>query len=438
VLALVSCGRLGFNDTSSVDGGDSDAMNGSGTESVRVVVMAEYASPGTGPALPPGPVESATVLVDRGAGALERLLTDAQGSVTLAADGLVAYHVVYGSSNAWRVYTVATGATGTVSLGGGGAPGAGGRVTIVLPSGSETTFHAHLPEHCQSIFEPSFTPSVSVQYNGACDGKDVPVIGFNSTNLNNMRYVDGGMVKLAPGARAMVAGTFAALPTHTIELTNVPAGAQFVSAEILARNQLDLMPLEFSSSATRTRVTGSTMMLTTTAATGGNTLRVTVDTGRAGRAVASGSTQIAPVNFSAAPISASFDALSLLPPFTSLDFDPDLNVTWVGGGDSGTMIVVHVSTDSFQWDAYLPSSATKVSFPVIPADIGFPRAPRVYTVGVMRIDVPGATAVGLTPVIDQAWRQWPRDPALFPASGNRIAAASFVSGLVADPSATDR
>jgi hypothetical protein len=434
VFALASCGRLGFNDMRSMTG--DGGADGGATSTVRVVVAADYTPPGSGPTTTPGtPVEAATVLVDRGAGTLERLLTDAQGSVKLDAEGLVAYHVVHGSANAWRVYTVATGATGTVSLGGNDPP-AGGRATIVLPSGPGNSFRVHLPEHCQSIFESSGTPSLSVQYNGACDGKVVHAIGFASTNLSNMRYVDAGMIKLAPGTPSMVAGTYAALPTHSIELTNVPAGAQSVSAEVLARNELDLTPMESSSSPDSTPVTGATMMLTTTAAAGGNTLRVSASVGRAGRAVLSTSSQLAPVSFSAAPISASFDASSLLPAFTSLDFDTDLNVTWAGGGTSGTMIVVHLRTDSFEWDAYLPPTATALAFPVIPADIGFPRAPRVYDVQVVRIDVPGATAVGLTPAIDQTWRRWPHDAALFPASGNRIAAARYVSGLVADPSAT--
>jgi hypothetical protein len=445
VLALASCGRLGFNDAQSItvdDGGadsgrpDSGGDGGGGANTVRVVVATDYTPPGAGPDTTPGtPVDSATVLVDRGTGTLERLLTDAQGSVTLNTDGLVAYHVVYGSSNAWRVYTVATGATGTISLGGNDPP-VGGNVTIVLPSGAGNTFDAHLPEHCQSIFDEFSTPSVSIQYNGACDGHAVRAIGFASTNLNNVRYVDAGMVKLAPGTRSMVTGTYAALPTHSIQLTKVPAGAQFVSAQVLARDGLDLTPMESNSSPNQTQVTGPTMTLTTTAAAGGNALRVTADVGRAGRAFRSTSEQIAPVSFAGATTSASFDASNLLPPFTAFDFDAKLNLTWSGGGASGTMIVMQLLTDSFEWDAYLPPSTTALAFPVIPADIGFPRAPTVYDVRLRRIDVPGATAAGLTPAIDRTWRQWPHDAALFPASGNRLAEARFISGFVTAPSTT--
>jgi hypothetical protein len=53
----------------------------------------------------------------------------------------------------------------------------------------------------------------------------------------------------------------------------------------------------------------------------------------------------------------------------------------------------------------------------------------------MKLDVPGATAVGLTPAIDRTWRAWPYDPALLPASGNRMAKASFISGLFTGRSA---
>jgi hypothetical protein len=401
-----------------------------------VVVATDETPPGVVPATRAGlPVDSATVLVDRGTGTLERLLTDAQGSVTLVTDDVVAYHVVYGSGDAWRVYTVATGATGTVSLG-GNAPSADGKMTISLPNGAGNTFAANLPEHCQSIFEVYSTPSLLLPYNGPCEGQVVRVIGFVSNNLNNERYVDG-MVKIAKGTQAAVTGSYATPPTYSIKLTNLPAGAQSVTTEVLARSQLDLTPMGSGRTSGQTPVTGPTLTVTTTAAPGADTLRVTADSGRAGRAFISTSEQIAPVSFSAPPISASFDASTLLPAFTSLDFDAKLNLSWKGG-TGGAMIVVELITDSFEWDAYLPATATSLALPVIPADIGFPRAPTVYDVRLMRLDVPGATAVGLTPAIDQTWRRWPHDAALLPASGNRMAEAHFISGLVTDSPAAAR
>lgn len=428
VLALASCGRLGFDDTRSITG-DGGAGSG-GTDTVRVVVATDYVPPGTGPSTVPGtPVASATVLVDRGTGTLERLLTDAQGSVTFAADGLVAYHVVYGSANAWRVYTVATGATGTISLGGIDPP-AGGTMTIVLPSGPGTSFAANLPENCQSIFQPYSTPSMAIPYDGPCEGRVVRVIGFAN---NNARYLDAGMIKIAQNTQVMVSGSYAALPAHTVQVAGIPAAAQSITAELLARAGLDLTPMQPDGGPQSTAVTGSSMTVTAGSAPGANALRVTVGIGRAGLAVLSSSERILPVSFAPPANAASFDASMLLAPFTSFQFDNKLNLSWAGGDATGTMIVIGLQTDSFEWDAYLPPTATSLAFPVIPADIGFPPSPMVYDVRLRRIDVPGATAAGLTPAIDQAWRHWPHDAAVFPASGNRMAEARYISGLVTAP-----
>jgi hypothetical protein len=430
VLALAGCGRLGFDDTRSITG-DGGSDSGGPSDTVRVVVAADYASPGTGPDIPPGTlIDSATVLVDRGTGTLERRLTDAQGSVTFPADGLVAYHVVYGSGNAWRVYTVATGATGTVSLGGIDPP-AGGTMTIVLPNGPGSSFAANLPEDCQSIFQPYSTPSMAIPYDGPCEGRLARVIAFAN---NNQRYLDAGMIKFARNTQVTVPGSYAALSNQSVVLASIPAAAQFVTVQLLVRSQLDLTPTQPDGGPLETQVTGATMIVTNPTAPGADTLRVTANIGRAGRAFISTTERIAPFSASV-PASASFDASTLLPAFTSLDFDTKLNLTWAGGDASGTMIVVQLLADSFEWDAYLPPTATSLAFPVIPADIGFPRTPMVGDVRLRRIDVSGATAVGLTPAIDQTWRRWPHDAALFPASGNRMAEARFLSGLVTAPSA---
>jgi hypothetical protein len=228
-----------------------------------------------------------------------------------------------------------------------------------------------------------------------------------------------------------VTGSYATMPAYSIKFTNLPAGAQTVAADVLARSDLDLTQLK-PGSADSTAVTGPTATLATAAAPGANALHVTVNVGKAGRAFESTTEQIAPVAFSGPPISASFDASTLLAPFTGFDFDAQLNLTWTGGS-GGTMIIVHLSSDGFTWDAFLPPTATSVAFPVIPGDIGFPRSRMAYTVDVTRIDVPGATAVGLTPTIDRTWRRWPSDAALLPASGNRMAQASYISGFVTAP-----
>lgn len=436
MLALASCGRFGFTDlrTTTGDGGPGD---GGTSSAIRVVVTTDQSPFDVFPPVPAGmPIASATVLVDRGTGALERLLTDAQGSVTLPAGGIVAYHVIYGNGNNWRVYTVATGATGTIALGGIPRP-PGSQMTLVLPSGPGNTFSANIPERCGSL-DLMTTPSLSFTYDAGCDGQTVRAIGFASTNGGNPRYLDAGTIRLAPGAQVTATGSYAQPPPYSIKLTNLPASAGFVTTELLARSQLDLTRMEFGNESSEVQVTGSAMTVTPAAAPGANTLHVTTDSGRAGVALLTTSEQIAPVSFSPIPISGSFDAATMLPAFTSFDFDAKLNLSWAGGGTEGTMIVVELTADSVQWDAYLPPTATSLAFPVIPADIGFPLSPMVGTVDVMRLDVPGATAVGLTPAIDQTWRRWPDDPVLLPASGNRMAKVSYISGLVTAPSARAR
>jgi hypothetical protein len=427
VLALASCGRFGFSDAN-VTNGDGGPGDGGTSSAIRVVLTTDESPSDVTPFVPAGmPIASATVLVDHGTGTLERLLTDAQGSVTLPAEGIVAYHVITGRGNAWRVYTVATGATGTIALGGIPRPPAH-QMSLVLPNGPGNTFSANLPERCASL-DLMTTPSLSFSYAAFCEGLTVRAIGFASNNGTNPRYLDAGTIKLAQGTQATATGSYNQLPTHSIKLSSLPAGAAFVTTELLARSQIDLTRMEFGNVSSETQITGAIMSVTPAAAPGANTLHVTTDFGRAGRAVLSTSEQIAPVSFSAAPISASVDASTMLPAFTSFDFDTKLNLTWAGGGTGGTMIVVELSADSFRWDGYLPATATSLSFPVIPADIGFPQAMMIGSVDVMKLDVPGATAVGLTPAIDQTWRKWPEDPALLPAAGNRRAKASFISGL---------
>lgn len=425
MLALASCGRLGFNDGRSITG---DGGPG-GSDAVRVVVLTNDTVTPLTPPMGGGMPIAATVLVDRGTGALERLLTDAQGSVTLATDGLVAYHVVHGSGNAWQVTTVATGATGKVQLG-GILIAPGGKMSVALPSGGGTTFQASMPRRCADLYD-IYGSTVPVSYDGLCEGQMVRMIGFASNNLSNERYIDAGLIQLVQGTTATVTGSYAVMPAYSIKFTNLPAGAQSVAADVLARSDLDLTQLK-SGSADSTSVTGTSATLTTAAAPGANALHVKVSMGRAGSAFSSTTEQIASVAFSAPPISGSFDASTLLAPFTAFDFDPQLNLTWAGGS-GGTMIIVHLSSEEFTWDAYLPPTATSLAFPTIPADIGFSTSRRVYTVDVTRIDVPGATAVGLTPTIDQIWRRWPSDPALLPASGNRMAQASYISGFVTAP-----
>src|SRR5262249_40362379 len=151
--------------------------------------------------------------------------TDAQGSVTLATDGLVAYHVVYGSGKAWQVTTVATGAD-KVQLGGIRiAPG--GKMSVALPTGSGGTIPGSMPRRCADLYDV-YGSTVPVSYDGLCEGQKVRMIGFASNNLNNERYIDAGLIQLVQGTTATVTGSYAVMPTYSIGFTNLPAGAQSV------------------------------------------------------------------------------------------------------------------------------------------------------------------------------------------------------------------
>jgi hypothetical protein len=105
------------------------------------------------------------------------------------------------------------------------------------------------------------------------------------------------------------------------------------------------------------------------------------------------------------------------------------------GATGGTITVVDLDTEMYHWTAYLLPTAQSLPFPVIPADIGFPSTDRISTFDLMKFDIPGATAEGLTAQIDQLWHRWPHDPALLPDGGAGRVTASYISGLVTDPSA---
>src|SRR5262249_15339445 len=153
------------------------------------------------------------------------------------------FHVIYGSGPAWRLYTVATGADGPVTLGGNASARTGQSMTVVLPSGPGNYFTMHVPEQCVHLYQ-SNTPRLSFAYDTGCEGQLVHAIGFNSTNLNNPSFVDAGMVKLAEGSQITVGGSYAPLASYNTKLINLPTTASSFTAEILGRSQLDLTRLE--------------------------------------------------------------------------------------------------------------------------------------------------------------------------------------------------
>src|SRR5262249_18763458 len=163
----------------------------------------------------------------------------------------------YGNGNAWRVYTVATGATGAIALGGIALPRAN-QMSLVLPSGPGNFFTANIPQRCGAL-DLMTSPSLSFSYAAGCEGHMVRAVGFSSNNGGNPRYLDAGTVKLAQGSQVTATGSYVQPQTYSIALTNLPASAAFVSTELLTRSQLDLIRMEFGKISSETQVTGSTM-----------------------------------------------------------------------------------------------------------------------------------------------------------------------------------
>jgi hypothetical protein len=429
LLALAGC-RFGFSETPGVfvDGGASDsgaADATAATDSVRLILTTDSAGAQNAGL----PIPGATVLVDRGTGALERLTTDGTGTVSLRSDGIVAYHVLYGSmDNGWRLYTVATGALGPITLGGNGFQ-SGGTMSLNVPAVSQGDFNLNVPERCGT--QVGDTPPIAIKYTAECEGQTVRAVCFVTTDFDTWRYLDVGAIKLAAGTTATATGAYAAQPQHKVLLTGVPANLR-ASAAVYFRSQLDLTSMEHDSNGllTTTTVSGTTATVTMPAAPGGNTVLASVGPpSRPGIAFGGASERYVPVAFSAAaPFTATVDVSTMPPPIVDVDLDSRTGLTWTGG-TGGTITVVDLNTAKYHWTAYLPPTAQSLPFPVIPADIGFPSAESVSTFDLMKFDIPGATAAGLTPQIDQLWHRWPHDPALLPAGGAGAIRASYISGL---------
>src|SRR5439155_13638094 len=87
---------------------------------------------------------------------------------------------------------------------------------------------------------------------------------------------------------------------------------------------------------------------------------------------------------------ASVSARDMLPLFESMTITDPTRIAWTGAA-GGTITIVERVGGDFQWDWYLPASATVARLPAIPADLGVP-APKVPDdASVTRLAVPGAT-----------------------------------------------
>lgn len=417
-IALAGCGRVGFQDIAGSTGGDAGSA-ATGDTVTLVVTSDEYLAEPAGM-----PIAGATVLVERSAGT-DRLMTDATGRVQFAAAGVIACHVIYHSSIGWRGYTVQPPPAGTIELGGRPAFNQNRSITFALPaSAGASDYTVRLPEHC--AFPPySGSPSVQFTYAPACEGATVHAVGFVRTQVGSGLpdlYLDAGMVTLHNGATQQVTGSYQQLPTRTLQLTDLPAGVTSVGAEVVARAGLDLTSLtpSFDSVAP----SGSVATVPEQVAPGGNGLEITVFGGL-------------PIQYSTtseliAPISGAtpetFSARDLLPLFDSMTITDPTRIAWTGAA-GGTITIVERIGGDFQWDWYLPASATVARLPAIPADLGVP-APKVPDdASVTRLAVPGATGGDLVSTIDRRWSVWPHDALLLPAAGGASTRILYTSAL---------
>jgi hypothetical protein len=406
-IALAGCGRVGFQDIAGPAGGDAGSDAATGDTVTLVVTSDEYLAEPAGL-----PIAGATVLVERGTGT-DRLVTDATGRAQFAAAGVTACHVIYKSSIGWRGYTVQPPPAGTIELGSRPAFNLNRSITFTLPpSGGASDYTVRLPGHC--AFPPySGSPSVFVQYDPACDGATVHAVGFVRAPVGSGMpdsYLDAGMVALRNGATHQVTGNYQPLAMRTLQLTDLPAGAAGVIADVVARAGLDLTSL----TPTLDSVTpsGGAATLHEEVAPGANGLEITVFGGLPVQ-YSTSSELIAPLT---APIPLTLSAKDMLPLFDSMTLTDPSRIAWTGGAGGAITIVERIGGD-FQWDWYLPASATVARLPAIPADLGVP-APKVPDdASVTKLAVPGATGGDLVQTIDRRWVMWPHDAMLLPSAG---------------------
>lgn len=419
-IALAGCGRVGFSDIAGLTGSDAGPDVATGDTVTLVVTSDEYLSEPAGT-----PIAGATVLVERSAGT-DRMVTDATGRAQFAAAGVIACHVIYKSSIGWRGYTVQPPPAGTIELGSRPATNQNHSFTLALPANaSASDYTVRLPEHCGS---PPYdgSPSVQFTYDPACEGATVHAVGFVRTQVGSGLpdlYLDAGMVTLRNGATLKVTGSYQQLPVRTLQLTDLPAGATSVGADVVARAGLDLTPLSpnFDSVAP----SGGTATLHEEDAPGGNTVAIGASGGPPGGPYLMSSELIVPLP---ATNPQTFSAKDMLPLFESMTITDPTRISWTGGA-GGTITIVERVGGDFQWDWYLPASATVARLPAIPPDLGVP-APQVPgDASVTKLAVPGAAGGDLVLTIDRRWSAWPHDALLLPAAGGAWSQILYTAAL---------
>lgn len=422
-IALAGCGRLGFSETPAPDDGGDGAVG----DTVTVILTSdEYLAEPAG-----RPVGGATVLVDR-AGGTNRLTTDAGGIARFRAAGALACHVIYKSDLGWRGYTVeppVMAAASTIELGSRPASTPSHNVTFALPgNATAASFTVRLPARC-GFPGMSASPSVSTPFDATCEGTAVHAYGFAlpaSGSGSPDLYVDAGSVTLANNTTLPVTGNYQPVTTRTLQVTNLPAATDSVSAELVQRSGLDVTSLTPTPASAIGNGTSATLRLGT--APGGNGVSLT--------AFAATPVQLLSTSQLVAPLgpaaSVSFDARDMLPLFGALKVSDPTRMTW-SGGDGGTITIVERNAGGVQWDWYLPASATLARLPAIPDDLGVPGPKPVDFAVVTRLAVPGALGGELLQTIDRRWSLWPYDAALFPQAGASEARILYSASLGPPP-----
>lgn len=416
-IALAGCGRLGFQEIAGHSGDDAGGVT---SDTITVVVTGDESS--TDPA--GMPIEGATVIVERSAG-VDRKVTDATGSAAFPAAGVLACHVAFATAQGWRVYTMVAPPGGRIELGGRPSldPSRDHAMKFTVPDNGSGDFWLHFPEHCG--YSPKYGSATFTQgYDPACEGKAAHVIAYTRpTGTTQDRYLDAGSVTFAQGSTRTVTGSYLALPAHTVQVTNLPGLVNSADALIYERADLDLTQLSADFGGATPQ--GGTATVSTAAAPGGNTLRVS--------ALANLPIQYSSISELMEPAvlaaQMTIDARMMVPVFQSLVLTSPPSVAWTGGEGRGTILAVEITAGSLQWDAYLPPSATSVTFPELPAALGVPIPSSYDFASVARLEVPGATAADLAPTIDRTWSSWPHDRTLFPPGGGGEARIVYSIGL---------
>lgn len=408
-VALLGCGRFGFEER--------EGAGGTGGP-ITVVVTSDESTAG-----PAGqPIRGAAVLVERD-GAIDRAATDDAGTVTFSSTGVTVYHVVYRTGQVWRIYTVAASLAGVVELGGRAASTFDHQMMLSVPgAGGQGFYTATMPDQCGVLGDYSAS-SWQFTYNSACEGKVVRMLALRlDAGGRTASYVDAGMVTLARGSSHTVSGNYAAIPTSTIQLTNLPGGAATTSATLVARVGVDLTRLSHEIGAALPQ--GSSATVTTTAAPGGNAVLISAN-GPFSQYYAS-SQRVEPI---VAGSALAVDAAPMLPLYGSLTVTRLPTLSWTGVDDSGTLVAVQGSSFNLEWDAYLPPSAASVTLPVFPPDLSI-AIPSVFDrVIVTKLGIPGADAAKLARTIDRTWQAWPSHPDLLPDEGSSMTRFMFDIGL---------